>query len=95
MTNDAMTKEFPMSNLRNSGERSRPGCGSARPRAEHERTALHRIAGIIVRLMRAARARAAAPEAGAIPSQRPPVIGHSLGLGHCVIGHFKPSLPIL
>ena len=48
-------------------EHSRPGCSSARPRAEHERTTPHRMVERGLRSVRAARARPAAPEAGALP----------------------------
>jgi len=48
------------------GEHSRPGCGSVRPRAEHERTATHQTGCVSGAHERAARARPAAPEAGAL-----------------------------
>jgi hypothetical protein len=49
------------------GEHSRPGCGSARPRAEPERTGTHRVAGGGDPPEWTARARSTAPEAGALP----------------------------
>jgi len=50
-----------------SGEHSRPGCGSARPRAEPKRAGKSQTVLLAVRSGQAARARPAAPEAGAIP----------------------------
>ena len=49
------------------GEHSRPGCSSARPRAEHTRATPHGMVERVLRPVRAARARPAAPEAGALP----------------------------
>ena len=48
-------------------EHSRPGCSSARPRAEHKRADQHQTVLLAVRSGQTARARPAAPEAGAIP----------------------------
>ncbi len=50
------------------GERSRPGCRSARPRAEPERTQTNRMEFGLRPPGRVARARPAAPEAGALPN---------------------------
>ena len=50
------------------GEHSRLGCGSARPRAEHGRTSRHQTVWRGCAFKQAARARPAAPEAGALPS---------------------------
>jgi len=50
-----------------SGEHSRPGSGAARPRAEPKRAGKYQKVLVAVRSGQAARARPAAPEAGAIP----------------------------
>src|SRR5580765_8001955 len=49
------------------GERSRLGCCSARPRAEHPRECTHQTVHGFTRTEWAARARPTAPEAGALP----------------------------
>jgi len=51
------------------GERSRPGCSSARPRAEHERAETHPMVWKYRAQKWLARARPTAPEAGALPLQ--------------------------
>jgi len=49
------------------GERSRPGCGSVRPRAEPGRVRVNQTVRIVEHPTPTAKARLAAPEAGALP----------------------------
>lgn len=49
------------------GDRSRPGCCSARPRAEHQGTGRRPLADLFQAPFAAAKVRLTAPEAGALP----------------------------
>jgi hypothetical protein len=53
--------------VHSSGDRSRPGCSSARPRAEHRGAHQHETVRRFHATKSAARARLIAPGAGALP----------------------------
>jgi hypothetical protein len=69
------------------GERDRPGCSSARPRAEPERISEHQTARPFPAQQSAARARLIAPEAGVLPTptesfrRSPMIAGAAMSLG--------------